>query len=242
MTSRRLAALFLVCFIVVIVVNLPLPVVLRAADVEARGLSFTRASGTVWNGRIEGLRWRGHDLGRADVAMKPWALVLGRLGAEIALDGAGVVDGGGFVALTPGGLVIDDLRLSADVADLPILLPLSGQLNLALSHADIGASGCRRIDGTVHTDALVNRPAGLAWAGPELAGPVSCADGAIVIPLKGGTADESIAVAMTLEPGGAFGIRIDARTPDAAVIGVLSAVGFVESGGVMTLTQKGRWI
>lgn len=241
MTAARLTILFAVCFAVTVIVTLPLSAVLRAANVEARGLSFSRASGTVWNGRIEGLRWRGHDLGAAQLAAQPWALFLGRLAADVALDG-GVMAGGGSIALKPGGVAIDDLTLSANVADLPVLLPLSGKVAIELAHADVGADGCRRIDGAVHTDALVNRPAGLAWSGPELSGPMTCSGGAVVIPLKGDTGAESIAVAMTLERDGSFGLRVEARTPNAAVVSILSAVGFVESGGVMTLTQRGRWI
>ena len=50
-----------------------------------------------------------------------------------------------------------------------------------------------------------------------------------------------IAVAMTLGADGSFGIRVEARAPDSAVASVLSAIGFVETDGVMTLTQHGRW-
>jgi hypothetical protein len=46
---------------------------------------------------------------------------------------------------------------------------------------------------------------------------------------------------MTLGADGTFGIRIEARAPDSAVASVLSAIGFVETDGVMTLTQHGRW-
>lgn len=242
MNPRRLAAVFAACFVLVMVATLPMAVALRTLDLPAHGVSFSRASGTIWDGEITGLAWRGHELGAARLGLRPRSLFIGRIGVDIALDGGGLVDGGGFIALSPGGLHVRDLVLSADVADLPILLPLSGRVALDLSHADVNAAGCRRIEGSVRTDALKNRPAGLDWSGPELEGPMTCSEGAVVIPLKGASGSESIAVAMTLGKDGSFGVRVDARTPNPAVLSVLSAIGFVETDGVMTLTQRGRWI
>ncbi len=242
MNTRWLAAIFAACFAVVMIATLPMAVVLRAVDLPAHGVVFSRVSGTVWNGEIAGLAWRGHDLGGARLALRPLSLFIGRLGVDIDLDGAGLVDGGGFIALSPGGLHVRDLALSADVADLPILLPLSGRVALDLSRADVNAAGCRQIEGSVRTDALKNRPAGLDWSGPELKGPMTCSEGAIMIPMRGAAGSETIGVAMTLGKDGSFGVRVDARTPNAAVLSVLSAIGFVESDGVMTLTQRGRWI
>jgi hypothetical protein len=242
MSHRKLAVLFAACFALVVIATLPLSVVLAALDLPARGISYTRASGTVWNGELAGLRWRGQDLGGARLAFRPLPLLWGRLGADVELDGKGAVTGHGFVAAAIGGFVVSGLSLEADVAALPILIPVSGRVALTIDSAKIGGDGCERVEGRVRTDALVHRPAGLAWRGPELEGPVTCESGAIVIPLTGGTPSESVAVAMTLGHDGSFGLRVEARTPDAALLSVLSAVGFVETGGVMTLTQRGRWI
>ncbi len=241
MSARQLAVIFILCFAAVAVATLPLSAALRAVDLDARGLAYSWASGTVWNGEVADLSWRGQPLGDAKVALKPAALLLGRLGMDVALSGAAVT-GQGFIALTMGGIVADDLTLSANVADLPLLLPLTGKVALDLDYAALSRGGCRRIEGTINTDALVHRPAGLAWRGPELGGSIACVDGAIEIPLKGESGSDSVTVALTLDPGGAFGVRIDARTPNQTLLSALSAVGFKESDGVMTLTQKGRWI
>jgi hypothetical protein len=211
------------------------------AGFAGAGLSYSLASGTVWNGAVSGLSWRGNDLGGAKIALHPLAMLRGRLGADVTLDGSGVVTGGGYAAMTPWGLIVDDLSLSAEIASLPLLLPMSGKISVEIAHADVRAGGCSQIEGAARTDALMNRPAGLAWQGPELAGPIECRGGAIVVPLKGGAESQAIAVAMTLGADGTFGIRIEARAPDSAVASVLSAIGFVETDGVMTLTQHGRW-
>ena len=241
MSNRLLAAVFVSCLIVVVLATLPLSFVLRMLDLPAQGLSYSRASGTVWNGAVSGLSWRGNDLGGAKIALRPPAMLRGRLGADVTLDGSGVVTGGGYAAMTPWGLIVDDLSLSAEIASLPLLLPMSGKISVEIAHADVRAGGCSQIEGAARTDALMNRPAGLAWQGPELAGPIECRGGAIVVPLKGGAESQAIAVAMTLGADGTFGIRIEARAPDSAVASVLSAIGFVETDGVMTLTQHGRW-
>ena len=241
MSNRLLATVFVCCLIVVVIATLPLSFVLRMLDLPAQGLSYSRASGTFWNGAVDGLSWRGNDLGGAKIALRPLALLRGRLGADVTLDGSGVVTGGGYAAMTPWGLIVDDLALSAEIASLPLLLPLSGKISVEIAHADVRAGGCRQIEGAAKTDALMNRPAGLAWQGPELAGPMECRGGAVVIPLKGGADSQAIAVVMTLGADGSFGIRVEARAPDSAVASVLSAIGFVETDGVMTLTQHGRW-
>lgn len=242
MKTRTFAFLFAGCFALAVLVTLPLAFVLRTLDLPASGVSFSRASGTVWNGEVAGLSWRGNDLGGAKISFRPLSFLLGRLGATIAFDGTGIIKGAGYVALTPRGVFVDDLSVSADVASLPILLPLSGQISVQIAHADLRRGGCARVEGAATTDALMHRPAGLAWRGPELSGPIECRDGAIVIPLKGGAESQAVAVAMTLGADGSFGIRVEARAPDSAVASVLSAIGFVEMGGVMTLTQQGRWI
>lgn len=240
MTGRKLGLIFAGCFTAVLIATLPLPTVLQALDLDGRGVSYSRASGTVWNGTIAGLSWRGQPLGDAAVALKPLSLFLGRLGMDFALDG-GTVTGQGFVALSFGGIVADDLALSADVANLPLLLPLAGKVAMDLEHAVVSRAGCRHVAGTISTDALVNRPAGLPWTGPKLAGSVTCSEGVISVPLQGDTGADSVTVALTLDPSGMFGIRIDARTPNQALVSALSAVGFTEADGVMTLTQRGRW-
>lgn len=242
MTYPRLIALFSFCFVFVALATLPLAVVLRVLDPERAGIAYTRVSGTVWDGEIDGLSWRGHDLGSAKVAVRPLPILIARLGADIAFDGGGIVSGGGFVALGPAGIVIDDLTLSTDVAAMPLLLPLTGQVTLTVRHAELSSAGCREIEGAVRTDALVNRPAGLGWSGPVLQGPINCAQGALAIPLTGATSTDSIALALSLGPDGAFGVEVEARTPDSTLLSVLSAVGFIESNGAMTLSQRGRWI
>lgn len=242
MSARALAGLFVACFVLVVIATFPLSVAVRAVDAPGRAVSFARVSGTIWNGRIDGLSWRGHDLGAAHIVFRPLSLLVGRLGLDVALDGGGMISGSGFIGLKPAGLVVSDLTLSADVAALPILMPLSGQVALDVGRADLTRNGCRAAEGSVRTDALVHRPAGLPWKGPVLAGPITCANGAIVIPMRGDTEAGPIAVALTLARDGTFGVQVDARAPNSAVAGLLSGIGFVEKGGVMTLTQRGRWI
>jgi len=241
MSAQALGALFVATFTLVLLATLPLSLVIATVGATRHDFSYERVSGTLWAGTVQGLRWRGMDLGEARFGFRPLALAFGRFGMDVVLTGKGAVTGQGFIALTPRGIFIRDLSVTADVRALPLVLPLTGNVSIDVARAEVGRAGCRVLDGAVQTDALVNRPAGLAWRGPVLSGPVGCNDGAIVIPLKGEAGAEVVAVMMTLARDGTFGIRIDASTPDPAVIGALSAVGFVEAGGMMTLNQRGRW-
>lgn len=243
MTSRRLVVCFCLSFAIALIGALPLSIVLKALGPQAHEISYSHASGTVWSGRLEQLHWRGYGLGSAEVGLRPFALMLGRLALDIRLDGRGAVQGGGRIVLTAlGTLRLLDVTLTANVAHLPALLPVTGTISIAIKRAEMAAGECRMVEGTVRTDALVRQPAGLPWTGPVLSGAMGCDNGVLRVPLEGETGDDMIDVVMQIVRDGTFGIDVNARTSNNTVSKVLTAAGFTESAGTMTLTQKGRWM
>ncbi|MHB1207114.1 MAG: type II secretion system protein N, partial [Rhodospirillaceae bacterium] len=165
MSPKYLAAVFSGCLAIFLVATLPLSVALPRAQLEQRGIGYSRAEGTIWHGRIEGLRWRGYRVGDATIAVKPLMILAGRLALDADVGGAGLMRGGGRVQITPfGTLILADVSLTADVARLPVIVPLSGHVTVVVAHAEISRRGCRSAVGAIRTDALVRQPAGLPWA------------------------------------------------------------------------------
>lgn len=84
-----------------------LPAQLLAARLAPLGLAATGVSGTVWNGRITEVAWRGVPLGELRWRARPSALLRGRLGAHLQLlRSDGSVQGEAYAGL--GGRI--DLR------------------------------------------------------------------------------------------------------------------------------------
>jgi hypothetical protein len=242
MSTRGLMAVFCAVFFVLLLAWMPLSVLVPALALDARGFSHGRVEGSVWQGRIAGLAWRGRYIGDARLSVSPLGLVLGRLTVDVALGGAPGIKGAGRVIIWPNASVaVEDFALTSDVAMLPVVLPLTGSVTLDIHRAEFTRGGCRAVEADVQTNALVDRPAGLAWQGPVLSGRAMCRAGVLVVPLAGGAGAESVAVAVQLVPDGTFTIQVDARTADETVKGILSAVGFTAVGEIMTLTQNGRW-
>jgi len=242
MRSRILAAVFAACFLVLLAASIPLSAVVSALKPEAHGLAYSRAEGTLWDGRIHGLVWRGRDLGDAVLTVHPLSLLLGRMNVEIALDGRSGVRGAGIFTLWPNGsFAVRNASLSADVAALPVVLPLKGSFSIDIRKAAFSKTGCQAVDAGLQTNALVDRPAGLDWQGPVLAGDAICENGTLTLPLSGGGGAELITVTMSLAGDGSFRVQAKARTTDETVKRALSMVGFTDIDGAMTLVQNGRW-
>jgi hypothetical protein len=242
MSSRALGIIFCAVFFPLLLSQTPLSAAIAVFDLSKAGVGYTRAEGTLWNGRIAGLAWRGRSLGDAEIAVNPFTLVLARVDADVAVTGGQGARGRGTIMLWPtGSVTLRDVAVDADVALLPILLPVKGSVSVSVRHADFDRDGCRAIDADVRTDALTERPAGIDWRGPVLSGQAQCRAGVLVVPIAGGEGSETIAVTMRVSGDGTFDITVDARTGDEKVKSVLSALGFTAAGDVMTLAQSGHW-
>jgi len=242
MSPRVLALIFCAAFFPALLSQTPLSAMIGLFDIGKAGISYSRAEGTLWNGRLSRVAWRGRVLGDATVAVNPMTLLLARLDADVAVTGGQGAQGRGQITLWPtGSIALRDVTVDADVALLPIMLPVKGSISASVRHADFGRNGCRAVDAEVRTDALRERPAGIDWRGPVLSGRAHCRDGVLVLPIAGGEGSETIAVTMRASGDGTFNVDVDARTDDQTVKSVLSALGFTAAGDAMILAQSGHW-
>jgi hypothetical protein len=120
----RLAALagFLLGAVALVPLRLILP----------EGLAATRASGTVWNGHLEGASWRGVNLGTLDIALQPLALFVGQ--ARLKLSGPDLT---GTLILGQG---VEALSGQRTLAGLPITSLTAQDLTLRFEGGQCAAA------------------------------------------------------------------------------------------------------
>jgi hypothetical protein len=187
-------------------------------------------SGTIWDGQVEGVPLLG------TVAVK------GGLGNLSFLTAPGDVTLSGKVS--PTG--IEDLILSMPVAQLPMsdarLSGLSGRISLQVEQAVIKDGTCVSATGTASTDILAANGARFDWAGPELSGPVDCADGRLRVRLTGESGTETVLATITTGFDGVYQSDVTVSTTDPAAGNVLTLFGFNPAGnGDYRLSEQGRW-
>jgi hypothetical protein len=95
-------------------------------------LSATRASGTVWNGHLEGASWRGINLGTVDAALQPLSLLVGE--ARLALSGPGL---SGDLILGQG---VEALSGQRTLSGLPITSITAQSLTLRFENGECAAA------------------------------------------------------------------------------------------------------
>ena len=242
MNTRTLVLVFTLSMVAVGIWRIPMAAVGNWMPLDSAGVSYMRASGTIWGGDVQGLTWRGRALGDTKVALRPLSLLLGQARLRVAFDGKGALSGDGALVLgLAGRLTIENMSAQLALSDLPVILPLNGTINLRIAEATFDTKGCRRVDAEIATDTLSRQPAGLAWSGPLLSGTASCSNGNVMVTLTGDRAPDSVKVAMDIFPTGDFRVAAEARTADQDVVRVLTAAGFTFGDGAMKLEQTGRW-
>jgi hypothetical protein len=227
--------------VVVAIARLPLAAAVHWLPLSRVGLTYIDVSGTVWSGQVSGLAWRGVSLGDVAVGVRPSPWLLDGFRVKVAVNGTGPVDGAGVLWIGLGSLGARDTAGQIRIATLPVILPLDGTVDVRIAKATFSREGCETATAEITTDALTRNPGGLPWHGPVLSGRVTCANGAIVIPLQGESGTETVSVTMTVSPDGSFTVNAEARTGDQAVANALTAVGFRDVNGILTLQQQGRW-
>jgi hypothetical protein len=187
-------------------------------------------SGTVWDGQVD------------DVPLLGTVAVKGGFGNLSFLTASGDVTLSGKVS--PTG--VEDLVLSMPVARLPMsdarLSGLSGRISLRVAEAIIKDGVCMSATGTASTDILAANRARFDWAGPELSGPVDCAEGRLRVRLSGESGTETVQATVITGLDGVYQSDVTVLTADQEAGNVLTLFGFNPAGsGDYRLSEQGRW-
>lgn len=234
MSRRLLLLVFALAVPAMLLATLPLGLALDMTGAGHRGLSARSASGSVWNGRLEGASLRGIELGDASLRLSPLPLLLGaralRLSAPQAdarlLHGRrrGVDRLDGQLALPPSSLL----------AGIPLRVQARGLQVLFSGDACHAAEGRITLVGD-HTD-----------GSPlfTLEGSATCDGRTALLPLAALDGDGTLArlqATLRMHPDGQWELEAQVPVVDDPALGMaLEAAGFQPGPGGWSRAERGR--
>ncbi|MDX5394552.1 MAG: type II secretion system protein N [Caulobacteraceae bacterium] len=218
LSGWALAAVFGFSAFAALVFTAPLSLAFDPAT-GASGLSFARAEGSLWRGRLIGARLGPLVLGDLKVGANPFALLIGR--TRVAIHGAGLI---GVVTLHGDSVAMEDIDGVLPLAAWAPQAGLSGDLSLAKASLRLTDGACVAASGEARLTGLSVQ--GLPAPGLEPAGALRCGpDGRLVLPLRGQASGVDVEADLGLRPDGyALTLRIRTTRPDLQA--ALSAAGF----------------
>lgn len=235
-------AVFALAFAGFLLAWAPLAAALSFAGVAERGVAFTDVRGTIWNGRVEGLRVAGRPVGDVEMRLDPMGLLGLSLRAQV--ETVGVVRARGAVALDMARVLsASDASLRVDARYLDALHPAlagrDGDFFLRLDEFAVDAQGaCLRAQGRAETDILTHPVRAGDWAGPPLEGPVTCEAGAMIVALGGENADGRVSLRARLEAGTGASLVIRVEEPSAQARLALPHLDFSDDGDALVYARE----
>ena len=222
------ALTFLVAFAAALASTVPMKVVLSWIEADQVGVSASRISGSIWNGRLDAAQYRGMPLGDVVAGLDPWTLAAGtrRLAVRGAFGKATLVQGDARgLEMADGAIEIEHLRPS---------LSLTGRLRLEGVTLIFAGDRCSRAEGRIATDVLER-----AFNGPEVTGTFSCTGDAAVAQLEGRAQDAQVGIALRLDAAGHYQVETRVVSVNPMVRGALALAGFAEDGDGFTRSDEG---
>ena len=232
--SRRWLAVAAGLALLAIIALFPLRLALGLSDMESIGFTARQVQGTIWSGRISELHLRSQPLGAVDVALDPFALVVGNLSMGFnRLDNPEGPLEGRLVTGFTRGLVDTSGRIA--VADMFAPLPVAA-LEIDKVTVKFRDGRCDQASGQVRP--IIAAPIPGVTFDSGLAGVVEC-DGQRAR-VRMATPSGAEQLEFYVQDSGAYRGWMSVRNSRPDVAGALSILGFRPSPQGMTLTVDGR--
>lgn len=183
--------LFAGLVLVWLIILLPLKAVMMIAG-GAGAFGYQDVYGSVWDGRVYGMRVAGVPIREIEMAADPLPLLVGRLAARwrVSDDSA---RGRGHVSIGGSTFQVSDMDLLVSIDRLGLRsfpgLDRSQMIDMDITALSLRDGRCESVQGRVQTTALVQFASTYGFEGPALLGVLSCDDGRLVITLDGAGAD-----------------------------------------------------
>lgn len=236
MISRIIVGTLSIClFLAALVAMTPLPFILKLGKVDATGLTWSNAYGTLFDGGLDDVSFGPQRVGDVTLKMRPGALLGGRLQYSFDVsDGVGDVAGNLFVGWNKIG--INETRADVDLDQLVGLKKeirdLGGVVRVDIGEIIFANKACRSAEGQVDTDALSRVANQYGRTLSELTGSFACDGDMLSLPMQatstqGDIVDARLRVGLS-ERSTAEAI-VSTSDPQAAL--VLLSLGFSEAEG-----------
>lgn len=243
MKRLTLILVFVAALVFGIMSGVPLSFVMRNAGLVDQGISWQQARGTIWNGQVTGLGYRGQSVGALDVKSSPLSLLTGAIASDVKWVGQ-VGRARGKLKLSGSSMNLSGFAAELDISRLngvhPELRRIGGALKLADVTASVDSAGmCRSASGAAQLD-IVRRLGiqyGRDW--PMLTGAPTCSGGNLELPLAGdGPNGERFEIIFRARPDGRTGMDVHVEGLDSQATAALAAMGFTNTGNGYTLNQE----
>lgn len=241
MRKLLLLILFVVMLIVGVFAFTPLGFVLGQSGASGLGVGWAKADGTLMKGRISGLYVGTQPIGDVSLELRPLSLLSLRPSYDIQWGGAGG-QGTAVLTLSRSALIGDDVRMRQEIGALegldPAVRAMGGSLDISDGAFRLTQTGCSDASGRLSTNTLSTLAAQYGRQFGEIAGPISCENGAFVIAMEGSSESNDrvmIDARAALTGQGEFATRV--QTQDAQIIIALTQIGFVRENGEFVYRQ-----
>jgi hypothetical protein len=240
---RRAVSLILVgllVFLAAVLSRLPASLVLDRLPTD---LTYASASGILWRGELEGVRFRGQPVGRVTYRLKLLPLLTGRAAGAVTAEGPSL-SGRGSVSYSAGLAALSDFTADLDFQGLGLRdffgAPLAGSARIDGNLVRFGPQGCEEAAFNVTSDVLVRSLD--AYGGDDLVlnGRGACEDGGLLLPLSADGEQGAVDVRLTLSPGGEWVSSMRIAPADPRVGSFLQGAGFTKAtNGAWSIERRG---
>jgi hypothetical protein len=218
----------------------PMSVAADYARKQVPDFHYADASGSVWDGRLTNVSFGQQKIGDLAVKADFGQVFSGKAAGHLGLTREGFAGEGGL-AYGIGGdsLTLTNLKLNGKTAMVrgmpPAVAAGEGKFSLDVKDLKFVKSACQSASGEVWTDAL-SKVSIQGWVGPELRGPVSCANGKLVAEGKGKAATgEDVLAQMVISPHLDIEMVATVTNTQPTSVNALTSLGFKPDGDAYVL-------
>ncbi len=233
--SRRARWALLLCFLIGLVLFLPLRIAAGMMGLDGQGVSARSIDGSLWYGRITQLAVGDVSLGTVNAGLSPFPLLLGRARLDIWRKAGAPDDIAGALTYGIGGRFgVDDVTGTASLGALFAPLPV-GTVDFADVSAYFTGGVCGHAEGRVRASIAGEIPGINLSQG--LSGDVRCEGRMLLVPLVSQSGMETLNLRIGAD--GRYSADMRVRSSDPALAQGLGAAGFTQAGDGFVLKVDG---
>lgn len=215
MTRLLLLPLLALSVAIGVLVFAPLSVVLDVSGIRRSGLDWSSASGTVFDGRLEGIKANGSTYGNASARLLPAHLLTGAMKFAVDWSGPAGRGTGQMTFQSHKNIALYDYDLDLDLMEIEQaakwIQQSGGRIAMQGDIIRFKDNACHEASGKAHSDVLERNGAILGDGWSDMQGDLRCEAGDLVIPLESTNATGTrFGAFLRLRPGlpGRFEARV----------------------------------
>jgi hypothetical protein len=226
----------------VAVAMFPMSMAAEFAAKQVPEFRYAQASGSVWDGKLTSVSYGAQKIGDLSVRADLFKLFAGKAGGKLGLAREGFTGEAGIdYAIGGNGIELSDLKITGKAGMVPgmpqVVAASGGDFSLELNDLKFSGNACESASGQVWTDALakVNLK---GWVGPELRGPITCADGKLYVEATGKSpTGEDVVARMNISPQLDILMVASVANAQGGAAQALSDIGFVPEGNALVMRR-----